>query len=83
MLGMLLNDKERKELDYMLRKELDEMLLDLNDTRLESEIRQAIAVRYKTVFRMYARFASPKELSRYVRNGKIPALKNGETKRLT
>lgn len=75
MLGLLFNEKECKELDYVLRKELDEMLFDLSDTRLEYEIRTAIANRYKTVFRMYARFASPKELSRYVRNRQLPAPK--------
>ncbi|MFD2615174.1 hypothetical protein [Paenibacillus gansuensis] len=68
MLGILFNDKECKELDYVLRKELDEMLLDLNDTRIDGEIRLAIENRYKVIFRMYARFASPKELSRYARN---------------
>ena len=49
MLGMLFNEKECKELDYVLRKELDEML-DLSDQRLDQNIRQAIANRYKTVF---------------------------------
>lgn len=52
----------------MLRKELDEMLFDLKDHRLESEVRKAIESRYKVVFRMYARLASPKDLSRYARN---------------
>ena len=62
MLGILFNDKECKELDYVLRKELDEMLLDLNDSRLDGDIKTAIAKRYKVIFRMYARIASPKEL---------------------
>ena len=65
MLGMLLTDKECKELSYMLRKELDEMLIDLSDRRLDGPIREAIMNRYKVVFRMFARMASPKELSRY------------------
>ncbi|MFD1954077.1 hypothetical protein ACFSL6_07730 [Paenibacillus thailandensis] len=68
MLGILFNDKECKELDYVLRKELDEMLLDLNDSRLDGDIKLAITKRYKIVFRMYARIASPKELSRYALN---------------
>lgn len=55
----------------MLRKELDEMLLDLSDNRLDKEVRRAIANRYRTVFRMYARIATPKDLSRYVRNHRI------------
>ncbi|WP_145950230.1 hypothetical protein [Paenibacillus sp. Y412MC10] len=71
MLGMLFNEKECKELDYVLRKELDEMLFDLSDQRLDQDIRNAIANRYKTVFRMYARFAPQKELSKYVRNSKL------------
>ncbi|WP_020620177.1 hypothetical protein [Paenibacillus daejeonensis] len=70
MIGMLFNDKECRELDYVLRKELDEMLLDLNDKRMDSDIRRAIASRYRVVFRMYARIASPKELSRYAVNMK-------------
>lgn len=75
MLGMLFNEKECKELDYVLRKELDEMLLDMSDTRLDQDIRYAIALRYKTVFRMYARFAPAKELSKYARRGRIPQTK--------
>ncbi|GGE00691.1 hypothetical protein [Paenibacillus nasutitermitis] len=70
MLGILFSDKECKEYDYVLRKELDEMLLDLNDSRLDSDIKVAIAKRYKIIFRMYARIASSKELSRYALNMK-------------
>ncbi|WP_276358289.1 hypothetical protein [Cohnella caldifontis] len=65
MLGMLFTDKECRELGYMLRKELDEMLLDIRDRRLEGPVKEAIASRYKIIFRMYARMASPRELSRY------------------
>ncbi|MWV47411.1 hypothetical protein GRF59_27880 [Paenibacillus sp. HJL G12] len=75
MLGMLFNDKECKELDYVLRKELDEMLFDLSDQRLDLEVRNAIASRYRTVFRMYARFAPHKELSKYARNSKLSQFK--------
>ena len=68
MLGFLFNQRECKELGYVLRKELDEMLFDLKDPRLDAEIKKAIESRYKIVFRMYARLASSKDLSRYVRN---------------
>jgi hypothetical protein len=67
VLGILLNDKECKELDYMLRKEMDEILLDLSDRRIDREIKKAMEYRYRVVFRMYARIASPKELSKYAR----------------
>ena len=65
MLGMLFTDKECKELDYMLRKEMDEMLLDMTDRRIDGAVKEAISRRYKVIFRMYARIATPKELSRY------------------
>jgi hypothetical protein len=66
MLGILLNDRECRELDYMLRKELDEMQLDLSDSRIDGEMKQAIERRYKLIFRIFARLATPRELSRYV-----------------
>ncbi|WP_059048914.1 hypothetical protein [Paenibacillus senegalimassiliensis] len=75
MLGMLFTDHEYKELDYVLRKELDEMLLDMSDMRLDQDIREAIANRYKTVFRMYARFAPSRELSKYARRVRLPQAK--------
>lgn len=68
MLGIILNERESKELDYILRKELDEMLLDLKDKRIDENVRRAIDARYRIIFRMFARFASPRELSRYARN---------------
>ena len=39
MIGMMLTERERVEFDYVLRKELDEMLLDLSDSRLEGNLR--------------------------------------------
>lgn len=71
MLGFLFNEKECKELNYMLRKELDEMLFDLSDKRLDIEIRHAITSRYRIIFRMYARIASPKDLSKYAKNHRL------------
>lgn len=68
LLGFLLTNKECAELGYVLRKELDEMLLDLSDSRLDKQVLVSIRERYKTVFRMYARLASPKELSLYTYN---------------
>lgn len=58
MLGMLFNEKECKELDYVLRKELDEMLLDLSDQRLDQNIRHAIANRYKNSISYVRTFCS-------------------------
>ncbi|HEX7055673.1 MAG TPA: hypothetical protein VF260_00550 [Bacilli bacterium] len=68
MLGMIYNDRECRELGFLLRKELDEMLLDLSDYRMNGDVREAIEARYQVIFKMYARVATPKELSKYARN---------------
>jgi hypothetical protein len=68
MIGFLFNERECKELDYVLRKELDEMLFDLNDQRVDNNAKGAIEERYRIVFRMYTRLASSKEISKYARN---------------
>lgn len=68
MIGFLFNERECRELDYVLRKELDEMLFDLNDKRMENDMKEAIENRYRVIFRMYARLASPKDITKYARN---------------
>lgn len=68
MLGFLFNDRECRELDYLLRKELDEMIYDLRDQQLNEDLKSAIESRYRVIFRMYARLASPNEISKYARN---------------
>jgi hypothetical protein len=68
MIGFLFNERECKELDYVLRKELDEMLFDLNDQRVDTQAKRAIEARYRIVFRMYTRLASTKDISKYARN---------------
>jgi hypothetical protein len=67
MLGFMMNGKEVQELEYLLKKELEELLLDLGDYRIDGLVRRAMEERYKIVFKMYGRFVSPKELSKYIR----------------
>ncbi|QDX92189.1 hypothetical protein JNUCC42_19610 [Brevibacterium sp. JNUCC-42] len=67
MLGLLLTTKECQEVEYLLKRELEEMLLDFGDKRIDQLVKRAMEERYATLFRMYARFASPRELSKYVR----------------
>lgn len=64
----MFNDRECKELEYIIRKDLDEMLLDLSDERIDGALRKAIEERYSIVFKIYSRFGSIKELSKYARN---------------
>ncbi|MFD2369415.1 hypothetical protein ACFSO0_05515 [Brevibacillus sp. GCM10020057] len=71
MLGFLFNTKEVQELEYLLKRELEELLLDLSDKRIDCLVKRAMEERYAIMFRMYARIASPNELSKYVRRRKI------------
>jgi glutamyl-tRNA reductase len=68
MFGVMLNKKEVQEMEYLIKKELEELLLDLEDERLDGLVRRAMEERYQIIFRMYSRFAKPKELSKYIRN---------------
>lgn len=71
MLGLLISAKECLELEYLIRRELEEMLLDLEDSRLDGIVRTAIEERYQMIFRLYSRIAPPTELLRYVRNKRV------------
>jgi hypothetical protein len=73
LLGFLFSTKEVQELEYLLKRELEEMLLDFSDKRIDHLVKRAMEERYSILFRMYARVASPNELSKYVRRRK-----NGE-----
>lgn len=68
MLGLMLNSKETQEIEYMLKRELEEILLDLTDSRIDGIVKRAMEERYKTIFQLYKRFASPKECYKYIRN---------------
>ena len=67
MLGILLNFKEVQEMEYLLKKELEELLLDLGDHRIDGLVKRAMEERYQVIFRMLGRFVTPKELSKYIR----------------
>jgi hypothetical protein len=71
LLGFLFNTKECQELEYLLKRELEEMLLDFNDKRIDYLVKRAMEERYSILFKMYARIASPNELSKYVRRRKL------------
>jgi len=71
LLGFLFNNKEVQELEYLLKRELEEMLLDFSDKRIDYLVKRAMEERYSILFRMYARFASPNELSKYVRRRRL------------
>jgi len=70
VLGFLMNEKEIKEVEYLLKREMDEILFDLSDNRIDHIVKRAMEERYKILFSLFKRVASPHECLKYMRNGK-------------
>ncbi|WP_343784032.1 hypothetical protein [Alkalibacillus silvisoli] len=65
MIGLMVNDQEQKELEYLLKREMDELLYDFSHHDLDPQLQQAIKERYTLLFNIYKRFASHKECLKY------------------
>ena len=70
MLGMLINERELKEMEYLIKREMDEILFDLRDERIDHTIKRAMEERYKILFTLFRRVAPPNECLRYMRKDK-------------
>jgi hypothetical protein len=68
VLGVILNEKEVQEVEYMLKREMEELLLDLSDPRIDDVVKRAMEEKYQIVFKIYKRFVPPKETMKYVLN---------------
>lgn len=71
MLAFIVNKREMKELEYLLKREMEEILLDLNDSRIDQIVKNAMEDRYQVLFNFFKRFASERDCSKYVRTKKI------------
>lgn len=67
MIGLLLNYKEVQEIEYLLKKEMEELLLDLSDPRIDSVVKREMEEEYQLIFTIYRRIASPKDCMKYIR----------------
>lgn len=67
MIGFLINDKEIKEMEYLIKREMDEILFDLRDERIDHIVKRAMEERYKVLFTLFRRVASPNECLKYIR----------------
>ncbi|WP_338450569.1 hypothetical protein R4Z09_00945 [Niallia oryzisoli] len=68
MIGVLLNEMEIKEMQYLLKREMDEILFDLKDERIDLIVKRGMEERYKHLFTLFKRVAAPKDCLRYMRN---------------
>lgn len=70
MLGLLISEKEGLEMQYLLKREMDEILFDLEDERIDHVIKRAMEERYKILFNLFKRLASSNECLKYMRSSK-------------
>lgn len=70
MFGFLINEKEVKEMEYLIKREMDEILFDLKDERIDHIVKRAMEERYKILFTLFRRVASPNECLKYMRSGR-------------
>lgn len=68
MLGLLINFKEAQELEYMLKREMEELLLDFGDSRIDGVVKRAMEERYQIIFNLFRRVAPPEECTKYIRH---------------
>ncbi|WP_090241409.1 hypothetical protein [Lentibacillus halodurans] len=66
MLGFLINDQEQKEMEYLIKRELEELLMDMEDHRIDQMVKSAMKERYQTIFNLYRRIASREECMKYM-----------------
>ncbi|MHC0039165.1 hypothetical protein [Pseudoneobacillus sp. C159] len=67
MIGMLINEKEIKEIQYLIKREMDEILFDLKDDRIDHIVKRAMEERYKILFTLFKRVATPTDCLKYMR----------------
>ncbi|MGG3909762.1 hypothetical protein [Peribacillus simplex] len=66
MLGLLINDKEKMELEYLLKREMDEILFDLQDDRIDHLVKRN-KEKYNILFRLFKRVSTEEECLMYMR----------------
>lgn len=70
MIGMIVNFKEVQELEYLLKREMDELLYDFEDSRIDAVVKRAMEERYDILFNLYRRIAPPVDCVKYLRQKK-------------
>lgn len=66
MLGLLINEQEHNELNYLVKRELEEILFDIGDPHIDQSVKQAMQERYQTLFRLLRRVATEQECLAYM-----------------
>ena len=68
MIGLLINQEEQREIEYLIKQELEEILFELEDKRIDQAIHQSLKNRYQTLFQLLRRFGNPQDCIKYMPN---------------
>ncbi|MFB4473600.1 hypothetical protein ACDI16_11720 [Oceanobacillus caeni] len=66
MLGLLINKMEKREMEYMVKSELEEIRIDLEDTRIDNSVKAAMKDRYHVLFQLLRRLGNEKDCIKYM-----------------
>ncbi len=67
MVGLMLSQMEAKEFEFLLKKEMEELLYDLQDHQIDQMVKAVLEERYQVLFRLFSRLAKPAECLRFCR----------------
>ena len=82
LFGIIIHEKEKLEIQYLLKREMDEILYDLEDERIDHIVKRAMKERYKYfTFSLFTRVAPHNECMNYIIDTKNER-KNVEIKKL-
>lgn len=66
MLGLLINEEEKREIYYLIKREMDEILFDLGDSRIDESVKNSMRKKYVRLFKLFKRVADEEECMKYL-----------------
>ena len=66
MLGIIINEKEKLEMTYVIKRELDEILFDLVDERISYVLKKSMLQRFDILISLLQRISIESEWRNYI-----------------
>jgi hypothetical protein len=66
MIGLLINEMEKNELEYLIKRELEELLFDLDDHRIDTLVKDSMKKRYQQLYQLLLRVGSEEDCLYYM-----------------
>ena len=66
MQGLIITEAEMKELEYLVKREMEEILFDSEDPRIDDRIKEALQTRYQTLFQLLKQVGTEQDMMRYL-----------------